>query len=402
MQKIYGVSSLESFGPFSRAEVAAGGALVEYLNLTQQGKRPRLLLPQKWNAGEVLEIDSATRNNLELIRTIGGSRKGSLLTTIDKTLTSAGSRLLSNWMSAPPTNPVTINKRLDRITCFYENERLRRSLREIIKTVPDVERALSRLSADRAGPRDLIAIRNALSKTNVIKLELLCKDVGLAQIEDEFKTHIQDVDGNGPLVDLLTSALADDPPILIRDGGYIASGFNAELDRLRSLKEESRSLIIALQQRYAEEMDINSIKIKHNNILGFFVEVTSLHSEKLMSHPTFIHRQTMANSGRFTTVELSELERDISQSSQKSLHIEEQCFNNFRNEVLVHHERILASAFALAEIDVFLSLSELAVEQRYVRPIITTGKDFEISDGRHPVVEVFCEAGEQFISNSCE
>ena len=375
---------------------------MEYLNLTQQGKIPRLLSPQKWNAGEVLEIDSATRNNLELIRTIGGSRKGSLLTTIDKTLTSAGSRLLSNWMSAPPTNPVTINKRLDRITCFYENERLRRSLREIIKTVPDVERALSRLSADRAGPRDLIAIRNALSKTNVIKLELLCKDVGLAQIEDEFKTHIQDLDGNGPLVDLLTSALADDPPILIRDGGYIASGFDAELDRLRSLKEESRSLIIALQQRYAEEMDINSIKIKHNNILGFFVEVTSLHSEKLMSHPTFIHRQTMANSGRFTTVELSELERDISQSAQKSLHIEEQCFNNLRNEVLVHHERILASAFALAEIDVFLSLSELAVEQRYVRPIITTGKDFEISDGRHPVVEVFCEAGEQFISNSCE
>ncbi|MBO92229.1 MAG: DNA mismatch repair protein MutS [Rhodospirillaceae bacterium] len=402
LQKIYGVSSLESFGPFSRAEVAAGGALVEYLNLTQQGKIPRLLLPQQWNAGEVLEIDSATRNNLELIRTIGGSRKGSLLKTIDKTLTSAGSRLLSNWMSAPPTNPVTINKRLDRITCFYENERLRRSLREIIKTVPDVERALSRLSADRAGPRDLIAIRNALSKTNVIKLELLCKDVGLAQIADEFKTHIQDLDGNGPLVDLLTSALADDPPILIRDGGYIASGFDAELDRLRSLKEESRSLIIALQQRYAEEMDINSIKIKHNNILGFFVEVTSLHSEKLMSHPTFIHRQTMANSGRFTTVELSELERDISQSAQKSLHIEEQCFNNLRNEVLVHHERILASAFALAEIDVFLSLSELAVEQRYVRPIITTGKDFEISDGRHPVVEVFCEAGEQFISNSCE
>ena len=402
LQKIYGVSSLESFGPFSRAEVAAGGALVEYLNLTQQGKIPRLLLPQQWNAGEVLEIDSATRNNLELIRTIGGSRKGSLLKTIDKTLTSAGSRLLSNWMSAPPTNPVTINKRLDRITCFYENERLRRSLREIIKTVPDVERALSRLSADRAGPRDLIAIRNALSKTNVIKLELLCKDVGLAQIEDEFKTHIQDLDGNGPLVDLFTSALADDPPILIRDGGYIASGFDAELDRLRSLKEESRSLIIALQQRYAEEMDINSIKIKHNNILGFFVEVTSLHSEKLMSHPTFIHRQTMANSGRFTTVELSELERDISQSAQKSLHIEEQCFNNLRNEVLVHHERILASAFALAEIDVFLSLSELAVEQRYVRPIITTGKDFEISDGRHPVVEVFCEAGEQFISNSCE
>tara|TARA_B100000575_G_scaffold374_1_gene277 strand:- start:555 stop:1877 length:1323 start_codon:yes stop_codon:yes gene_type:complete len=179
-------------------------------------------------------------------------------------------------------------------------------------------------------------------------------------------------------------------------------GFNAELDRLRNLKEESRALIAALQQKYAEEMEINSIKIKHNNILGFFVEVTSLHSEKLMSHPTFIHRQTMANSARFTTVELSELEREINQSAQKSLSIEEECFNKLRSEVLIHHERILASAFAIAEIDVFLSLAKLAIEHGYVRPIITTGKEFEIIEGRHPVVEAFCKDGEPFIPNSCE
>ena len=402
LQKIYGVTSLDSFGTFSRTEISAAGALVEYIELTQQGKIPKLSLPQKWSANEVLEIDGATRNNLEIIRTIGGSKKGSLLATIDRTLTSAGSRLLLNWISAPPTNPAIINKRLDAISCFYENKVLLGSLRDIIRTVPDVERALSRLSADRAGPRDLIAIRNALSKTNIIKAELLIGNVGLSRIEDEFKTHIQDLDGYCDLVELLEEALVDDPPILIRDGGYIAIGFNEELDRLRYLKDESRALIVGLQQRYAEEMDINSIKIKHNNILGFFVEVTSLHSEKLMSHPTFIHRQTMANSARFTTVELSELERDINQSAQKSMGIEEECFNKLRSEVLIHHERILASAFAIAEIDVFLSLAKLAIEHGYVRPIITTGKEFEIIEGRHPVVEAFCKDGEHFIPNSCQ
>ena len=402
LQKIYGVASLDSFGTYSRAEISAAGALVEYIELTQQGKIPKLSLPQKWSASEVLEIDGATRNNLEIIRTIGGSKKGSLLATIDKTLTSAGSRLLLTWISAPSKNQTVINKRLDAISCFYENEVLLGSLRDIIRTVPDIERALSRLSADRAGPRDLTAIRNALSKTDIIKAELLTENVGLSRIKDEFKRHIQDLDGYCSLVELLEKALADDPPILIRDGGYIAPGFNAELDRLRNLKDESRGLIVALQQRYAEEMGINSIKIKHNNILGFFVEVTSLHSEKLMSHPTFIHRQTMANSARFTTVELSELERDINQSAQKSLGIEEECFNKLRSEVLIHHERILASAFAIAEIDVFLSLAKLAVEHGYVRPIITTGKEFEIIEGRHPVVEAFCKDGEHFIPNSCE
>ena len=402
LKKIYGVTSLGAFGTFSRAEISAAGGLVEYIELTQQGKIPKLSSPQQWSASEVLEIDGATRNNLEITRTIGGSKKGSLLATIDRTLTSAGSRLLLNWISAPPTNPSIINKRLDSITCFYENEGLLGSLRDIIRTVPDVERALSRLSADRAGPRDLIAIRNALSKTNIIKTELLTGNVGLSRIKDEFKRHIQDLDGYYPLVELLERALADDPPILIRDGGYIARGFNAELDRLRNLKDESRALVAGLQRRYAEEMDINSIKIKHNNILGFFVEVTSLHSEKLMSHPTFIHRQTMANSARFTTVELSELEREITQSAQKSLGIEEECFNKLRNEVLIHHERILASAFAIAEIDVFLSLAKLAIEHGYIRPIITTGNEFEIIEGRHPVVEAFCKDGEHFIPNSCE
>ena len=402
LKKIYGVTSLGAFGTFSRAEISAAGGLVEYIELTQQGKIPKLSSPQQWSASEVLEIDGATRNNLEIIKTIGGSKKGSLLATIDRTLTSAGSRLLLNWISAPPTNPLIINKRLDSITCFYENEGLLGSLRDIIRTVPDVERALSRLSADRAGPRDLIAIRNALSKTNIIKTELLTENVGLSRIKDEFKRHIQDLDGYYPLVELLERALADDPPILIRDGGYIARGFNAELDRLRNLKDESRALVAGLQQRYAEEMDINSIKIKHNNILGFFIEVTSLHSEKLMSHPTFIHRQTMANSARFTTVELSELEREINQSAQKSLGIEEECFNKLRNEVLIHHERILASAFAVAEIDVFLSLAKLAIEHGYIRPIITTGNEFEIIEGRHPVVEAFCKDGEHFIPNSCE
>jgi len=402
LKKIYEVTSLGGFGTFSRAEISAAGGLVEYIELTQQGKIPKLSSPQQWSASEVLEIDGATRNNLEIIKTIGGSKKGSLLATIDRTLTSAGSRLLLNWISAPPTNPLIINKRLDSITCFYENEGLLGSLRDIIRTVPDVERALSRLSADRAGPRDLIAIRNALSKTNIIKTELLTENVGLSRIKDEFKRHIQDLDGYYPLVELLERALADDPPILIRDGGYIARGFNAELDRLRNLKNESRALVAGLQQRYAEEMDINSIKIKHNNILGFFIEVTSLHSEKLMSHPTFIHRQTMANSARFTTVELSELEREINQSAQKSLGIEEECFNKLRNEVLIHHERILASAFAVAEIDVFLSLAKLAIEHGYIRPIITTGNEFEIIEGRHPVVEAFCKDGEHFIPNSCE
>ena len=307
LETLYGVGALDGFGAFTRPELSAGGALVDYIELTQKGKLPRLSPPKRLAEGAVMEIDAATRRNLELAETLTGERRGSLLATIDRTLTGAGARLLAAQLAAPLTDPAEIERRLDMVAFLVEHESVRVGLREALKRCPDVDRALSRLSLGRGGPRDLANIRDALAL--IPELRLLVTQPAL-DTPPGLALAARDLGEHSALVDHLARALAPDLPLNARDGGFIAEGYHAGLDETKALRGESNGLMMRLERRYAEETGISALKIRHNNIIGHHIEVPSKQADKLGEG--FIHRQTMASAARFTTTELIELAGRIS------------------------------------------------------------------------------------------
>ncbi|MCR9256561.1 MAG: DNA mismatch repair protein MutS [Alphaproteobacteria bacterium] len=402
LKTLFGVSSLDAFGAFTRAEVAASGALVGYIELTQKGRMPRLSPPRRAEAGSAMEIDAATRRSLELTRTQTGERKGSLLATIDRTLTGAGARLLAARLAAPLTQTSAIRDRHDSVAFCLDTETMREDIRRILKEAPDIERALSRLSLDRGGPRDLAAIRDGLKAA--ARLRTLLQAPALAPLPSEIDQAVGHLGQQEVLIDRLDRALAPDLPTLVRDGGFIASDYAPELDRLRTLRDESRRLIAGLQARYQQDTKVPSLKIRHNNVLGYFVEVTSNHADKLAVMDLFIHRQTMANAARFSTVELGDLERDLSSAGDKAVAIEKQIFEDLRGEVLGRAGEIAKAAEALAVLDVSTAAADLAREKDWSRPRMTEDMEFHIRGGRHPVVETALAAADEgpFIANDCD
>ncbi|MBI1214304.1 MAG: DNA mismatch repair protein MutS [Alphaproteobacteria bacterium] len=408
LETLFGVATLESFGGFSRAEIAAAGALIDYVELTQKGKFPRLSPPRQLALGSVLEIDAATRRNLELTHTMSGERQGSLLHTIDRTITGAGARLLARRIAMPLTDPAAIHDRLDMVSYFADHAEVRENAREFLKGCADIERALARLSLERGGPRDLSCIRDTLSQT--VQLHKLIGDNKTA-LETGLPKNLAAVlevlklwGAHHPLIDQLGRALAQELPALARDGGFIARGYAPKLDELKALRDNSRQHIARLQADYAKTTGVSTLKIKHNNVIGYFIEVTSQHADKLFGNADqFIHRQTMANAARFTTVELSELERKISEAAEKSLALELELFAQLAQEVLAQGEVISKTADAIAEIDVAAALAELAVTARYTRPKVDGGLLFDIKGGRHPVVEAALkrQGNTDFIANDC-
>ncbi len=400
LREVFGVRTLDAFGDFSRAELAAAGALIDYATRTQQGRLPRLAPPRRLGHGAALEIDAATRRNLELTHGLGGEKRGSLLQVIDRTLTGPGARLLTARLAAPLTDPVAIGRRLDAVQYLAEAPAVRDRLRDILRRCPDMERALGRLSLGRGGPRDLAAIRDGLVATADLTAEL---DGGMPP-ED----LIADRDAlgvHGPLVDRLRRALAADPPPLARDGGFIAAAYDARLDELRDLHGESRRLIAALQNRYAEESGVGSLKIKNNNVLGYFIEVPARQGERMAADGAgpFIHRQTMANAMRFSTVELADLESRIARAGEQALALEQALFGDLVAEVTARAEPIARAAAAVAALDVAAGLADLAVARRYCRPVVDDGLEFRIGGGRHPVVEaMLAPDGGGFVANDCD
>ncbi len=400
---LYGVGTLDAFGGFTRSEVAAAGALVGYVELTQKGRMPRLSPPRRVGPGAVMEIDAATRRNLELTRTLTGDRRGSLLATIDRTVTGAGARMLAIHMSAPLTDPVAIAKRLDMVEFALTEERLRADAREVLKRCPDLERALSRLSLGRGGPRDLACVRDSLRAAAEVKA-LLAR---ISPLPDGLGAILRNVGEHVELVDRLAQALAPDLPLLARDGGFIALGYSYALDELVTLRDESRRLIAGLQAKYAELAGVPALKVKHNNVLGYHIEVTATHADKLLSgknREMFMHRQTMANAVRFGTVELSDLERRISEAADKALAVELGLFEELVGLVTDRADLIVHAARALAALDVSLSLAELAAERRYSRPVVDNSLAFAIEGGRHPVVEAVLDSQNAgpFVANDCD
>ena len=401
IQSLFQVKSLDAFGQFSRADLSAMGAIVDYLEITQKGNLPLLRPPVGQVPGRMMQIDAATRRNLELTSALAGGRAGSLLATIDRTITAAGARLLERRLSSPSTQADVIQGRLDSIGFFQDQDRIAEDLRDALRRVPDMDRALSRLSLDRAGPRDLAAIRNGL-----IEARILHKMLERADLPPLLAEASAGLAGHDTLIALLESALIAEPPLLARDGGFIASGYHAELDETRRLRDEGRGVIAGMQAEFIEATGITSLKIKHNNVLGYFIETTATHAQKMLSPPLserFIHRQTTANQVRFTTVDLSEIETRILNAGNRVLEIEKSLFQSLKQAVLDQHEAVSTAASALAEIDLASALATLAREENWVRPVVNDSRDFVIAGGRHPVVERSLQkSGEPFITNDCQ
>lgn len=406
LEGLFGVGTLEGFGAFSRAEISAAGSLVDYIARTQIGHMPYLEKPQQMTSGGVMEIDAATRRNLELTRTLTGDRKGSLLDVIDRTITGPGARALQSALSSPLTDITAINTRLSRIAALIDAPRQRDDLRTHLKSMPDMERSLARLSVGRAGPRDLAAIRDGLTQIEIIRGSLQTQDAMGSALGDLLQT-LQDDPALSVIHDKLKKAVLDEPPALTRDGGFVAKGFFARLDDLKTMRDESRRLIASLQEKYQKLANVNALKIKHNNVLGYFIEVPPKNGDALMvkdsaSENPFVHRQTLANAVRFTTPELAELERDISQAAEKALAIELEIFEELRQDILAYSEEIGARARAIAALDMAGGLAHLAVEMNYVRPEIDNSFAFDIQGGRHPVVEAALrKSSENFVPNDC-
>jgi DNA mismatch repair protein MutS len=399
----FAVATMDGLAAMSRLEATAAAAAVTYIDRTQVGKRPPLSPPSREAVGTTMAIDPATRANLELTRTLAGERRGSLLDAIDCTVTPAGSRLLAQRLAAPLTDPAQIAQRLDAIAAFVADGAAREDIRSILRGAPDMSRALARLSVGRGGPRDLAGLRDGI----------LAADQALARLE-ELERPPQEIAfviaalwaPSRELARELDAALAEQLPLVKRDGGFVREGYETALDEVRSLRDASRLVVAAMQARYADDTGIKGLKIRHNNVLGYFVEVTAQHGDKLMSPPlnaTFIHRQTLAGQVRFTTAELGETEAKIANAGERALNLELEIFARLCAKALAISDELRAAAHGFALLDVAAALAKLAVDDNYVRPEVDASLGFAIENGRHPVVEQALKRdGQPFIANSCD
>ncbi len=399
----YGVTTLDGFGAFTRTEVSAAAVAIAYIERTQIGVRPPLARPERMQRGATLEIDAATRANLELTRTMNGQREGSLLAAIDVTVTAAGGRLMAQRLAAPLTDVAMILRRQEAVAFLVERAPLRMTLRQNLRSAPDLSRALSRLAMQRGGPRDLACLRDALlaarETTRILSaLDLLPDEIAhamaaLARLP-------------GDLENRFTAALSEDLPLNKRDGGFVRAGFEPQLDETRALRDESRRVIASMQARYCDLAETKQLKVKHNNFLGYFVEVPQVHGEKLLKAPfneTFIHRQTMADAMRFSTTELNEIEAKIASAADRALAFELAIFDDLAGAALAATDELKAASDALAILDVAGSLAEIAVMRDWVRPTIDESVAFQIEGGRHPVVEAALRTrGQAFVANDCQ
>ena len=411
LRAAYEVDSLDGFGTLSAPEVAALGALVGYLEITQCGTLPKLRAPRRIEAADHMAIDATTRRSLEITATAEGERKGSLLEAVDRTRTAAGGRLLARVLGAPLLDPVRIGERLDAVAHFHDDRELRERVTEALTEAPDAERALSRLTLGRSGPRDLAVIGRAIRAAGAIHDSLLQQTDGLecpVLIRQALEALAPAAKGElAAMAETLDHALDDDLPFLARDGGFVREGFDGDLDETRTLRTDARRVLTELEARYREETGVKSLKIRHSKVLGYFIEVTQANAPAITEGPQaalFRHRQTMANAMRFGTDELADLDSRIAAAAERSVAREVEIFETLRDDVLARHEALSAMAEALGWLDVLAGFAALATEEGYVRPRIDDSAAFHIEGGRHPVVEKALRREgrtESFIPNDC-
>lgn len=399
LKSFYRITELAGYGAFTRSEISAAGALVGYLELTQKGKRPALASLTREGTNTYMAIDAATRRNLELVQTLAGERRGSFLSVIDHSVTAAGARLLASRLAAPLTDVEVIAERQDAVEQFTTDRDLCEALREKLRGAPDIARALARLSVQRGGPRDLSCLRDGIACARQVR-DLLKEARGEAQ--RAVQGLMEGLAAVSALDAKLTHLLVPEPPFYARDGGFIGAGAHAALDEIRALRDESRRVIATLETRYRDET-ATPLKIKHNGVLGYFIEVSPQHADKLVTAPGYRHRQTMGGAVRFSTDELSTLANRISQAGDSALALEKQLFDEMAAEALAAGPHLSRLAEALAVLDVASGLADLALAKSYVRPKVDGSKAFAIVRGRHPVVEAALAAHHaNFVPNDAD
>ena len=410
--RLLSIVSLEAVGDYAALELSACGALIGYVETTQVGRLPTLEAPRRHTRRAHMEIDAATRRNLELVSATSGERKHSLLGVIDKTASGPGARMLREWLAAPLLDVAAIERRLDAVACLNKRDGLRELLRVRLRQLPDMARALGRLSLDRGGPRDLAVLRDGLRAAHEIREHICAADrsdagEGFAEsalpaemlgIADDIGSQAAEMEAR------LRDALVATPPLWLRDGGMVAQGYDDALDEIRSARDDSRKIIAALQTRYARKTGIASLKIRHNGILGYHIEVSPTHADRLMSgefRNLFFHRQTLASAARFSSRELAEVAERILHAGERALEKEKRIFEDLRVEALRLSETLLRIVNACARLDVFAALAEVASVREYVRPRLDSSCALDIRGGRHPVVELFLDEGKSFVPNDC-
>ncbi|MFB0612933.1 DNA mismatch repair protein MutS [Aurantiacibacter poecillastricola] len=399
LKAIHGVATLDGFGQFTRAMLAAAGGLVAYLEHAGRGELPLLLPPQLRAGGAHMAMDEATRASLEILASQQGGRTNSLIAAIDRCVTGAGARQLAEDLSAPLAERPTIEARLALVGYILADPLLRGDLRTMLRGLPDIGRALGRLVAGRGSPRDLGQIRDGLGESRRIHDLLRAKADRPALLE----ALLPDLSGHAELTDLLSHALVPSPPTERQSGGYIAEGYDAALDELREVSGNARRAIAAMEARYREETATPSLKIRHNGVLGYFIEVPSRHADKLMEADSgFTHRQTMANAVRFNSLTLHEEASRIAEAGGRALAAEEAHFEELVERVAARREAIAATAAALARLDVAAGQAERASDGEWCRPAIADEPVLAIEAGLHPVVEAaLATSRERFVANDC-
>ncbi|MEP6867285.1 MAG: DNA mismatch repair protein MutS [Novosphingobium sp.] len=399
LKQVHGVSTLDGFGQFSRAMLAAAGGLIAYLDHAGRGNLP-LLLPPLIRSGEAhLAMDEATRASLEVLQSSQGGRAGSLIAVVDRCVTGAGARQLADDLSAPLTDARAIGERLELVQWLHDDPLLREDLRTVLRALPDLGRALGRVVAGRGSPRDLGQLRDGLTEARRVRDYLLLRPDRPALLD----ALLPSLGGHGALVDLYSRALVPSPPTERSQGGFIAEGYDHALDALRQTAGHSRRAIAALEAKYRDETGVPALKIRHNGVLGYFIEVPAKHADRLMAPDSgFTHRQTMAGAVRFNALALHEEASRIGEAGGHSLAAEEAHFGELVAQAIASRMAIAATAAALARIDVAAGLAERAAESGWARPVIVDEACLEIVGGRHPVVEAALKTkGERFVANDC-
>ncbi len=402
----YELGSLDALGDFNNSEIISAGVLLDYVDVTQKGKMPRIVRPIKILSSEFMEIDVATRTNLDLLH---GSRDSTLISAIDCTVSGVGARMLRSRMATPLLDIVEINNRLDIVEFFINHADTRERLRDILRSSPDMDRCVSRLSVGRGGPKDLMSIAITLANIPYIRtqVETFDKNDVVDELPPAVFNVLQKFGNHYSLVNKLFSAICDEEvkslPAYARDGNFVKSGYSAELDAIREMRESGHDYILNLQSKYVEQTGISCLKIKYNSVVGYFIEIPNKFAGQMIENPEFIHRQSVLNATRFTTTELTRLENEIRNAGEKALALEQAIFDDLLHDVLASADDISRSASVLGELDIGSAMAELAIEKNYSRPIIDDSYAFEIVDGRHPVVEASIKRGNigSFVGNDC-
>ncbi len=380
IKEVYKVATIDSFGKLEKEELGAIGALLEYLEITQVGKMPRLSNPKRSDEKSFLEIDAASFNNLEIFNAPEGN---SLFSVLNHTRTNAGSRWLRKVLARPLIDKNKIEKRLDAVEFFMNNPQALEDIRELLKSVPDFERIISRIYLNRSTPKDMAALRDGLK--SVLRLNEIFSFSNFVKVPAEIKEALSNIGNFDSLINLLENAIEEFPPVSLNEGGYIKKTYNAKLDKYRNTRQNSEDIKTGLQEKYIRESGISSLKIKENNVIGMFIEITSTHIDKVP--PSFLHRQTTANYIRYTTEDLRKVEHEIINAANYAINLELEIYHELRSEINLFSEKIEKTAAAISHIDVLCGFAFLAEKNGYSKPEITKDIEFSVEEGRHPIVE---------------